>query len=115
MDDDQIKAIFEAKMVLSNFLKEHPHMREYQEKIDKVLEKAGSNPHNRLVMLQSMMLEKDAERAAAMRELREEAIKTLKKMEEVSNLIKEEQRLQELEFQKILDANKKKELEPPKE
>ena len=50
--------VFKYKKELADFLEEHPHMVPFQKEIDEALRKAGSNPHNRMTVLQAMMYER---------------------------------------------------------
>lgn len=52
--------VWELQRKLNEFLEEHPELREYQDKITKTLQGAGSS-HNRLVLLRQMMVEKTME------------------------------------------------------
>lgn len=50
------EAIFKAKQELNLFLKEHPEYQDRQKSIDLALKKAG-NQHNRLAVIQSLMMQ----------------------------------------------------------
>lgn len=49
------KNIFQLKQELNIFLKNNPELTTYQKEIDNVLNKAGSNPYNRMNALQSLI------------------------------------------------------------
>lgn len=51
------KALFKAKKALNDFLREYPNMKGYQSLITSALDKAGSNPHNRLAVLTNLMVD----------------------------------------------------------
>ena len=50
------KRYFELKQELNKFLEENPHLKELQKEIEEKLDKAGSD-HNRMVVIQEMMME----------------------------------------------------------
>lgn len=49
--------LFKLKQSLNKFLEEHPHLKSYQDEIEKELDKAG-NQHNRLVIINKLLMEK---------------------------------------------------------
>ena len=50
------EAYFKAKVALSQFLEEHPNLREKQEMIEESLRKAGKGTENRLAVIRSLMM-----------------------------------------------------------
>lgn len=82
MDTKKIEELMEARRKL---LEERPELQEIQDKIDKALEKAGSNQHNRCVIIQNMMLDTWYKMLPATKDL-EEALKPLLELENKKNL-----------------------------
>jgi hypothetical protein len=64
------KKLFEAKRALNAFLeKSPPELREYQQQIDRELEKAGKNPNDQMVVLFKMIHDNQTELIATLEEL----------------------------------------------
>ena len=57
MSDIDFEKIKEAVRARDQFISENPQIQVFQDQINDVLKKAGSNSHNRQVALQTFMLE----------------------------------------------------------
>jgi predicted nuclease with TOPRIM domain len=64
------EALFKAKQNLQQFLTEHPELQEKQAQIEAVLNKCN-NSHNRLAVIQSMMMESVRELSKALNKLKD--------------------------------------------
>jgi seryl-tRNA synthetase len=66
--------VFELKRAIQALIKERPELAAFQKEIDKTLAGAGSQ-HNRMVLLQRMMREKQQELNSVLNTLKEELLK----------------------------------------
>lgn len=52
------KKIKECREEINKLIQERPELKSYQEEIDRELAKAGNNKHNRMAVLENLMMEK---------------------------------------------------------
>lgn len=66
MDIQKLKEAIERR---EKFLEENPKMREFQKKIEEELDKAGESMHNRLAVMEAMLISSAQELIKEMKEL----------------------------------------------
>jgi len=64
-----IEKLTKALAARDKFLNENPEAREYQREIDAELDKAGESMHNRLAIMENLIVEKRLELVRVLKEL----------------------------------------------
>ncbi|HLD91701.1 MAG TPA: hypothetical protein VI911_11940 [Patescibacteria group bacterium] len=81
------KKIYELREQLNELLEQRPEMKYYQEFIDKELEKAGDNPHNRCAVLENLLRDNQKKLREAWQELQHDC----KKLKKLADRLKEDE------------------------
>ena len=66
MDKKQLQEAIAAR---DKFLEDHPHLKEYQQEIDRIMDGVGENPATRMETLSIMMSTKLLEQSAELQKL----------------------------------------------